>query len=153
MNSAQLHLFFSHFPIVGLVFAVLVTVYSLFNKNHALARLSLWFFVVLGIFALLAYLTGDDAGKIMQTYPGITEDVIEPHENMALFFFIGLMITAVIALTGLYVSKTKEILLKRFTVILLIGGILLGILAGITGSTGGAIRHTEIKQGTFLKGK
>jgi len=153
MNSAQLHLFFSHFPIVGLAFAVLVTLYAVFNKTPALARLSLWFYVVLGVFALLAYLTGDDAGKIVQTYPGITEDVIEPHENMALFFFIGLMITSVLALTGLYMSKTKETVLKRFTVILLIGGILLGILAGITGSTGGAIRHPEIKQGTYLKGK
>jgi len=153
MNAAQLHLFFSHFPIVGLAFAVLVTIYSIFNKNHELARLSLWFYVILGLFALLAYLTGDDAEKIMETYPGITEDIIEPHENIALFFFIGLMITAGIALTGLYVSKTKETLLKRFTVILLIGGILLGILAGITGSTGGAIRHSEIKQGIYLKGK
>jgi uncharacterized membrane protein len=153
MNSAQLHLFFSHFPIVGLVFAILVTLYSVFNKDHELARLSLWFYVILGLFALLAYLTGDGAEKIMETYPGITEQVIEPHENIALFFFIGLMITACIALTGLYMSKTKETVLKRFTVMLLIGGILLGILAGITGSTGGAIRHSEIKQGVYLKGK
>lgn len=153
MNSAQLHLFFCHFPIVGLAFAVLVTVYALFNKNYAIARLSLWFYVVLGIFTLLAYLTGDDAGKIMQTYPGITEDMIEPHENIALFFFIGLMITSFIALTGLYMSKTKVTLLKKFTVILLIVGILLGILAGITGSTGGAIRHIEIQKGAYVKGK
>lgn len=153
MNAAQTHLFFSHFPIVGLAFAILVTLYSLFIKDHELARLSLWFYVVLGGFALLAYLTGDGAEKIMETYPGITEDVIEPHENIALFFFIGLMITAVVALAGLYISKTKETTLKRFTIILLIGGILLGILAGITGSTGGAIRHNEIKQGTYIKGK
>lgn len=153
MNPAQLHLFFSHFPIVGLAFAIPVTLYSLFNKNHELARLSLWFYVVLGIFALLGYLTGDGAEKIMETYPGITENVIEPHENIALFFFIGLMITSGIAIIGLYVTKTKEKLLNRFTLILLIGGILLGILAGITGSTGGAIRHTEIKQGNYMKDK
>ncbi len=153
MNPAQLHLFFSHFPIVGLVCAILVNLYSLFNKSHELERLSLWFYVVLGIFALLAYLTGDGAEKIMETYPGITEDIIEPHENIALFFFIGLMITAGIAMIGLYITKTKEKSLKRFTLILLIAGILLGILAGFTGSTGGAIRHTEIKQGSYVKTK
>lgn len=153
MNAAQLHLFFSHFPIVGLAIAILVTIYSLFNKNHELARLSLWFYIVLGIFALMAYITGDGAEKIMETYPGITEDVVEPHENIALFFFIGLMIASVVALTGLYISKKKENMLKRFTLILLIGGILLGILAGITGSTGGSIRHTEIKQGSYVKTK
>jgi uncharacterized membrane protein len=153
MNSAQLHLFFSHFPIVGLAFAVLVTLYAFFNKNREIAKLSLWIYVILGICALLAYLTGDGSEKIMESYPGITEEVIEPHENIALFFFIGLMITSVIALTGLYLSKTKEALLNKFTVILLVVGILLGILAGITGSTGGAIRHSEIRQGVYTKVK
>lgn len=153
MNSAQIHLFFSHFPIVGLAFAILLTLYAFFNKSRELERLSLWFYLVLGIFALVAYLSGDGAEKIMETYPGITEDIIEPHENIALFFFIGLMITAGIAMTGLYMTKTKENLLKRFSLILLIAGILLGILAGFTGSTGGAIRHTEIKQGSYMKVK
>jgi uncharacterized membrane protein len=153
MNSAQFHLFFSHFPIVGLAFAILINLYALFTKSHEAAKLSLWFYFVLGIFALTAYLTGDGAEKIMETYPGITEETVEPHENIALFFFIGLMITTGIAMTGLYITKTKENLLKKFTVLLLIMGLLLGILAGITGSTGGAIRHTEIKQGIYLNRK
>ena len=94
MNAAQIHLFFCHFPIVGLFFAVLLSLYTLVNKSEDFKKLSLWFYVILGVFALVAYLTGDDAEKIMETYPGITHDVIEPHENIALFFFIGLMITA-----------------------------------------------------------
>jgi uncharacterized membrane protein len=153
MNSAQLHLFFSHFPIVGLSFAVLVTLYAVFTQKHEPEKLSLWIWVILGVFALLAYLTGDGAEKIMQSYPGITEEVVEPHESIALYFFIGLIITSLIAIAGLYMLKTKEALLKKFTILLLISGILLGILAGITGSTGGAIRHTEIQKGAYIKDK
>jgi uncharacterized membrane protein len=153
MNAAQLHLLFCHFPIVGLAFAGLVNLYAFIKKNPDLQKLSLWIYVILGIFSFVAWFTGDDAGKIIQTYPGITEDVIESHENIALFFFIGLMITTAIALAGLLITKTKEQLLKKFTLVLFIAAILMGVLAGMTGSTGGAIRHTEIKQGVYLKAR
>jgi uncharacterized membrane protein len=151
MNSAQLHLIFTHLPIVGLGFAILLNLVAVFRKSEELQKLSLWCYLLLGIFGLLAYITGDDAGKIMETYPGITEELIEPHENIALFFFIGLMITSVLSIIGLYITKTKEYLLKRFNLYLLIAAILLSILAVKTGSTGGDIRHTEIKQGAYKK--
>ena len=152
MNAAQLHLIFTHLPIVGLGFVILLNIISLFYfKSNEFKKMTLWFYVILGLFALLAYFTGDGAENIMKTYPGITEDMIEPHENMALLYFIGLMITAVVATIGLYISKTNEKLLRKFTIYLLIAGLLLSILAIGTGTTGGNIRHTEIKQGVFKK--
>ena len=119
--------------------------------NIELRKLSLWFYVIIGIFAALAYSTGDGAEKIMETYPGIGEDIIEPHENVALFFFLGLMIVAGVALIGLYVTKTKERMLKKFNLYLFIAAVLISILAVKTGITGGAIRHSEIKNEYFKK--
>ena len=105
MNAAQLHLVFTHLPIVGLGFVILINLLALFYyKSKDFYKLTLWLYVVLGVFALLAYLTGDGAEEIMKTYPGISEAIIEPHENMALIFFIGLMITAVVAIAGIYLS-------------------------------------------------
>jgi uncharacterized membrane protein len=153
MNSAQIHLLFTHIPIVGLGFAILLNLVAIFRKNEELQKLSLWGYLVLGIFGLLAYITGDDAGKIMQTYPGITEDIIEPHENVALFFFLGMMITSVLSFIGLYITKTRRNLLRRFSVYLLVAALLLSILAVKTGSTGGTIRHTEIMQGEYKQVK
>jgi hypothetical protein len=152
MNAAQLHLIFTHLPIVGLGFVILVNLISLFYfKSDDFYKLTLWLYVVLGVFALLAYITGDGAEEILKTYPGITEEIIEPHENMALILFIGLMITAVVAMVGLYFSRIKEMLLKRFSICLLIAGILMSLVAIGTGTTGGNIRHTENKQGCFKK--
>ena len=151
MNAAQFHLMFTHLPIVGLGFAILFNAVALYRKSEELQKLSLWFYLILGVCGLLAYMTGDDAGEIMKTYPGITEDIIDPHENIALFFFIGLMVTSVLSIIGLYLAKTKKHLLKRFSVCLLVIALLVGTLAVRTGSTGGAIRHTEIKQGAFKK--
>lgn len=153
MNSAQLHLLFTHLPILGLGFAILFNLVALIRKSEELQKLSLWFYILLGIFALLAYLTGDGAEEIIKTYPGITEDIIEPHENFALFFFIGLMVTSALSMVGLYMTKTKVNLLGRFNLVLLIAAILLSFFAVKTGSTGGSIRHTEIKQGEYKQVK
>ena len=151
MNPAHLHLVFTHLPIVGLGFAIILNGIALFRKSEELQKLTLWCYLLLGIFVLLAYMTGDDAGKLMQTYPGITEDVIEPHENAAMFFLIGLLATSALSMVGLYMTKTRKELLKKFTLSLLIGAILVSVLAVMTGSTGGSIRHTEIRQGEYKK--
>ena len=153
MNSAQLHLLFTHLPIIGLGFAMLLNLVAIIKKSEELQKLSLWGYLLLGIFALLAYLTGDGAEEIIKTYPGITEDIIEPHENFALYFFIGLMVTSALSMVGLYMTKTKVNLLARFNLVLLIGAILLSFLAVKTGSTGGSIRHTEIYQGVYKPAK
>ena len=151
MNAAQLHLLFTHLPIVGLGFAILLNLVALVRKSPELQKLSLWFYILLGILALVAYLTGDGAGEIMETYPGITENIIEPHENIALFFLIGVLAVSGFSMIALYMTKTRETLLKRFSLYLIIAALLVSILAVMTGTTGGAIRHTEIKQGMYKK--
>jgi uncharacterized membrane protein len=149
MNGAHLHLIVTHLPIVGLLAAFLVNLYAIISKNDEIKRLSLWAYVVLGVFGLLAYLTGDSAEEVLLTYPGFTEDMIEPHETMGLLFFIGLMIMTAGAFAGLYLSKTKEALLKKFNLYLLFAAILVAFLAVRTGSTGGEIRHPEVRQGIY----
>jgi len=151
MNATQLHLMFTHLPIVGLGIAIMINLYSIFNKSDELKKLTLWAYFVIGIFAVLAYITGDDAREIIKTYPGISADVIENHENTALLFFIGLMIIAGASVIGLYITNKKKSLLKKFNLYLLTAAILLSILAFKTGSTGGEIRHSEIKQGLYKK--
>jgi uncharacterized membrane protein len=151
MNGSHLHLLFTHLPIVGLGMAILINIYAIANKNKALYKLTLWGYVAIGIFSLLAYLTGDGAEEIIKTYPGITEDIIESHEQIALLFFIGMMAITAASLLGIYVTKTKESFLKKFNLLLLVAALLLSLLAIKTGATGGVIRHTEIEQGTYKK--
>jgi uncharacterized membrane protein len=153
MNPAHLHLLFTHLPIVGLGYAILLNLFALARKNAEFQKLSLWCYLLLGVVALVAYLTGDDAGKVMMTYPGITENIVEPHENMALAFLVAVILISALAMIALYVTKTREMLLKRFSLYLLIAAMLTGVLGVLTGSTGGAIRHTEIERGISPKVK
>ena len=149
MNAAHLHLVFTHLPIVGLALAIFVNMFALLRKSDDVRKLTLWVYVVVGFFALLAYFTGDGAEKLLETYPGYGEEQIRPHENMAILLFIGLMLMAAIALIGLYVGKNNKILLKRFCIILFICALAMSYFAYETGSTGGAIRHTEIEKGYY----
>jgi uncharacterized membrane protein len=151
MNAALFHLMFTHLPIVGLLFALLINIYAIVRKNDELRKLTLWCYMVLGVFALIAYLTGDGAAEIIKTYPGISADHIEEHENYALMFLIGVLILSALAALGIYMTKTKEKLLKKFSLYLLIGAVLISILAIKTGSSGGEIRHTETENGVFAK--
>ncbi|PKP17250.1 MAG: hypothetical protein CVU05_15880 [Bacteroidetes bacterium HGW-Bacteroidetes-21] len=151
MNTAHLHLMFTHLPIVGLGIAIMINLYSLFYKTKELIKLTLWVYLIVGVFAVLAYMTGDGAGEIIKTYPGINEELIESHELYGLLFFIGLMIIGGLSLPGLYFSKKKEIWLKKLNLYLIIAALLMSVLAAITGSTGGEIRHPEIEKGEFQK--
>ena len=147
MNAAHLHLMFTHLPIVGLFIAIMINLYALFNRSNELKKLTLWAYLVISVFAILAYVTGDGAEEIIKNYPGITEDIIEPHENSALLFFIGLLLIGGAALIGLFITRSKELILKKFNLYLLIVAFILSILAFKTGTTGGVIKHVEIKQG------
>ena len=94
--------------IVGLGFVMIVNFYALTTMSRDTSKLTLILYFILGLCAVLAYITGDDAEKLVTTIPGITETVVEPHENIALFFFISLIITAATAAVGLSVIKKMK---------------------------------------------
>ena len=90
MNAAHLHLMFNHLPIVGLGFAFLINLWAMIRKSVELKNLSFWFYILVGILSVLPILTGDGAGEILETYPGISKDAIENHRitNLAAGIYI-----------------------------------------------------------------
>ena len=149
MNLAHLHLVLTHLPIVGLFMVMLINLYAIFNKNNEIKKLTLWGYVVVGIFVVLAYFTGDGAEEIVKTYPNISNETIELHEHFALAFLIGLSIISSASVYIIYKNKEKQISDKTIQ-FLLIGSFILCVIAIETGSTGGNIRHSEITQGEFI---
>ena len=149
MNSAHLHLMFTHLPVVGLGFAIVTSLFALCWKSDDLKKYSLWAYIILGIGAVLAYITGDGSAEIIKTYPGITEELTEPHEEVAAWFLTGILIMSAIATAGLYYVRLGKVKLQKINVAILIIAVLLSILAIQTAITGGKIRHTEIEQGIY----
>jgi len=145
MNGAHYHLILSHIPIVGAGFTMLFLIFALVRKSKELKRTALWFAVISGITSIAAYFTGDSAEEIVTGIPGITETLIEPHENCALFYLLSLLLIALIALAGLFLSRASATVLHKFTVIILVLSLFATLLAIETALTGGKIRHTEIE--------
>jgi len=136
---------------MGAAFTTLLIIFALGQKSKEVKRTSLWFAVLTGISALIVYLTGDGAEDIVKTIPGITESLIEPHEHMAMFFMISLLLIGAAALAGLFLSRASTDVLHKFTVIVLILNILVMFLAYETGLSGGKIRHTESETTQMVK--
>ena len=151
MNTAHLHLMFNHIPMVGLGFAILFNFIAIIWKSPELRKLSCWFYILVAATSVLAIFTGDGAGEIIRTYPGISNDAIENHENWGYIFFYGLIAVGILAIAALWFSRKREGLMKKFNISMLILALLVSILAFQAGRTGGLIRHPEMVEGALQK--
>ncbi len=149
MNAAHLHLMFNHLPIVGLGFAILFNLLAILRKSEELIRLSCWFYILVGLLSVLAILTGDGAGEIIKTYPGISNDAIENHETWGYILFYGLIAVGAGSLAALWFSRKDTMHLKKVNLAALILSVLLLVFAYQAGVSGGKIRHPEIEQGNY----
>ncbi len=145
MNGAHLHLILCHIPAIAAGFTTLLILFALIQKSKDIKRTALWFAVITGIAALAAYLTGDSAEEVVKQIPGITESIIEPHEELALYYFLSLLFIGALALTGLFLSRASTSVLNKFVILIFILNLLSFYLAIRTAYTGGKIRHSEIE--------
>ena len=151
MNAAHLHLTSNHLPLIGLGFAIVLNLISVFMKSTEVKKLATWFYILTGASSLLAILSGDGAGEIIRSYPGISNDMIEYHETWGYFFFFGLIVVGCLSAAALWYSRREPGRLQKFQVAALIAALLVTVFAFQAGSTGGEIRHPEIEQGMISK--
>lgn len=153
MNTAHLHLMINHLPIIGLFFAILFNLLAIFRNYIELKKISCWLYVLLALISVLAISTGDGAGEIVRTWPGISEESIEYHETWGYAFFYGLIAIGVLSIAAVWFSKDNLFRLKKFNIGTLVLAVLLFFLSFQTGSTGGKIRHPELQQGAYQNNK
>jgi hypothetical protein len=147
MSGAHLHLILNHVPVLGAVFGLLLLSYGLIRRNDGVVRASLWTLVVVGIAGLAAYWTGEPAEEVVENLPGISEAILERHEEAAFLATIGGGIVGLIALAGLALHRSRPVAGAYSAVMLLLTGGLFGVMAW-TGNLGGQIHHSEIRGGS-----
>jgi len=147
MNQAHLHLLLNHLPILGTLFGLLILAGGFFLKNDTLKRTALGLFVLSGILAIPAYLTGEGAEEVVESLPGVTENLIEAHEDMANIFLWMVGALGVLSLATFFADfKSKKVapMLYALTFVAAFGSM---VYAQRVGTSGGEIRHTEIRNG------
>lgn len=145
MNDAHLHLVLNHFPIIGTILGLGILITGIILKNNTVKSTAYVLFVVSAIFAAFSMGTGEGAEELVEDMPSVGKQIIHEHEEMAEKLAIVLYSLGVIALIGLfmnYKSKPNARFVSYIAVLVAVIGV---FFAQQTGTTGGEIRHTEIR--------
>ena len=145
MNDAHLHMVVNHFPIIGTILGLGILITGMILKNNSVKNTAYVLFVVSAIFAAFSMGTGEGAEELVEDMPSVGKQIIHEHEEMAEKLAIVLYVLGVISLAGLilsYMKNAKATLLSYLAVIVAIIGV---FFAQQTGTTGGEVRHTEIR--------
>ena len=145
MNDAHLHLVVNHFPIIGGIFGLGILILSLILKNKSVQNVAYGLFIVCAIFGAISMSTGEGAEEIVEKLPNVTHQIIHEHEEMAEKLAIILYVLGAVSLIGFYLNiknHQKSTIISYFVVLISVVSIFFGKQ---TGTTGGEIRHTEIR--------
>lgn len=147
MNEAHLHMVVNHFPIIGLFFGIGILSFGILKKQTILINTAYVMFIICMIMAKATMMTGEGAEEIVEEL-GISHDIIHIHEEIAETFMKVLYGLGILAILGLIVNfkkHTKAAIVSYIVLILAIGA---AVLSKNVGTSGGEIRHTEIRENT-----
>ena len=146
MNDAHLHIAVNHFPIIGMVFGLGILTAGLVLKNNSVKNTAYFVFIATTIFAMISTFTGEGAEEIVEKLPNVTKEMIRKHHKMAWKFATVVFVTGFFSLISLYFSVKKNSF-ERYTSIITLVLALVGVFLSIqTATTGGEMRHTEIRK-------
>ena len=145
MTDAHLHLVVNHFPIIGTILGLGILIAGILLNNTTVKNVSYILFVVAAIFAAFSMGTGEGAEEMVEEMPNIGKQIIHEHEEIAEKLAIVLYALGVISLLGLYTNIKNHTKAKLISYLVLTIAAVGVFLAQQVGTTGGEIRHTEIR--------
>lgn len=146
MNDAHLHLVVNHLPIIIPIAAVVVLVAGFILKSEVVKRVSYFLFVVAAICTMPAFATGEGAEEVAEGLPGVTEHLIHEHEEKAEGFALLNYLLGLISLVGIWASWKQKQFEKWISILVLLLAVVVAIKGREVGTSGGEIRHTEIRK-------
>lgn len=143
MNYAYLHIVLTHIPVVAFPVLTSLLIVSMVYKNKSMKKIVLIFMMLMGSIAVPVYLTGEPAFNAIDNYPGVRENVVEPHQEMGEKALVVLVIEILVILSILiFEIKSLEFV-----------NVALAVFASMaliyTAYLGGKIRHTEARVPIF----
>jgi uncharacterized membrane protein len=145
MNDAHLHMVVNHFPIIGIILGFGVLISGMFLKNNSVKNTAYCLFIVGAIFAFASMATGEGAEEMVEDMPSVGHKIIHEHEEMAEKLAIVLYLLGLVSIAGLYTTIKKHSQAKLVSFLAVTIAAVAIFLAQQTGTTGGEIRHTEIR--------
>ena len=164
MNEAHSHLIINHFPIIGILFGILVLLIGIIAKSSVTRRVGLFLFLIAGITAFPSFKTGEGAEHEVEEYAENTmkktglytpaqigeaheaqEHYIHEHEEKAESFMLFVWGIVGLSLIALFLEWKKKSMAIVASIVVLVLGCLAAYFANEVGSSGGLISHPEIR--------
>jgi uncharacterized membrane protein len=150
MNSVQMHLALTHVPVILSFVGLTMLIVAFFIKNPSLTKTSYILLLVAGVAALPVFFSGEGTEEATENLPGISDAIIERHEDVAKLAMISIAAAGLLALAGLFTFKWQRVA-RMFKPVVLLLAIISGGLMAQTAHLGGQIRHTEIRNGVAFQ--
>lgn len=145
MNPAHYHLLVNHFPIVGLFFGIGILIFGLFKKNILVLHIAYIIFIFCVISGKISMMTGDKAEHFVENNSVFSHELIEAHEKEAENFMKVMYVLGVLSIVAIYLNSKKNKKSSLVSYAVLITSIMGIMVAKPVGTSGGEIRHTEIR--------
>ncbi len=145
MNTAHFHLIVNHLPIIFPIVGIIVLLTGLIFKSDAVKRTAFFVFIIGAVATLMAMSSGEGAEEIVEHLPGVDHDYIEEHEESAELFAIVSYTLGLLSLVALWANWKKKSFANYLSFGVLITSFVAVYTGSKTGTTGGEIRHTEIR--------
>lgn len=150
MNSVQLHLALTHVPVILSFVGLIMLIVSFFIKNATLTKTSYIILLIAGIAAIPVYFSGEGTEEAVENLPGVSETIIERHEEVAKFAMIAIAVAGLVALAALFSSKWQASA-SVLRIVVMVLAVISGGLMTQTAHLGGQIRHSEIRNGVAVQ--
>lgn len=151
MNELQIHLFFNHVPVIGAFVALLVVIIGIATKSNAVRATGLAVYVVMALAVVPTYLSGEGAEERIENIAGISETVIESHEDMAKLSLWLMLGAAVIGAASLYTQWKEISFASRLATVFLVVAVGAFVQIGLTAHEGGKIRRPDLGSQTAVQ--
>lgn len=152
MDGTHIHLLLNHFPIIGTLIATILLCFAVIRKNHSLRSASQVLMVAMALIAIPVYLSGEPAEESVEDLPGVSESLIESHEDAAKTALIALECAGALCTAAWFTGRKQHPAASVVNISALGVSIVACALMAYTGNLGGQIRHSEIRSGTAAQG-
>ena len=147
MNSAHFHLVVNHLPIIFPIAGLIVLAIGIGFKAEMVKRTAYFLFTIGAISAAMAMNSGEGAEEIVEELSGVSHKLIHEHEEKAEIMAILSYLLGLISLFALWTSWKGKSFANLSSYVVLILSLVTIFMGKQTGTSGGEIRHTEIRSG------
>jgi uncharacterized membrane protein len=145
MNNAHWHLALNHLPVIVPLLGLIILVAGFIFRSDIVKRVAFAVVIFGAICTIPAFFTGEGAEEVVEGFPEITKSMIHDHEEIAEVFAILSYLLGGLSLFAFW-SNLRQ---KTFSTYAAIAVVVLScatlFYAKSTATSGGEIRHTEIR--------